>query len=306
MSVELAITIDDLPVHGMEHPFLTREEIAEQIIAALVKHRVRACGFVNGGQTDPHGTRFTLRRIRRLPLGEKILQVLCNSGLIESRAYLSNLFPETKLRNKLILKRWVAAGQQLGNHQYWHSDINLIPLPTYLAGIRKTEKLINTLDQNHTKLFRYPYLREGSTTEQRQTVRAYLKENDYQIAQVTVDFRDWAWNRPYIKRVSTNRDEQIQTMKEAFLRVAKMRLQWSIDTADKLFGRPIKHILLLHMSPFCALVLDDLLSLYHADGVTFITVDEAVSDQLYTHDSGFLSAQGRTFLQQMLSSNHCT
>src|SRR6185312_15871488 len=51
--VEVAVTVDDLPVHGPLAPGLTRLEIARRILDAFARHHVPAVyGFVNGKLVD--------------------------------------------------------------------------------------------------------------------------------------------------------------------------------------------------------------------------------------------------------------
>ena len=56
-ATELAVTVDDLPAHGPLPPDMQRGPIAEQMLAALQRHGVRAVGFVNGGQLREHPER---------------------------------------------------------------------------------------------------------------------------------------------------------------------------------------------------------------------------------------------------------
>ncbi len=46
-------------------------------------------------------------------------------------------------------------------------------------------------------------------------------------------------------------------------------------------GRPIKHVLLLHMNYVNAMYLDDLLQRFREDGWSFITFEEALQDEVY-------------------------
>jgi peptidoglycan/xylan/chitin deacetylase (PgdA/CDA1 family) len=51
---EIALTVDDLPVHGPDTPGISRVEIAQRILAAFKKHGVPSVyGFVNGSRIAP-------------------------------------------------------------------------------------------------------------------------------------------------------------------------------------------------------------------------------------------------------------
>src|SRR5690348_846801 len=70
--VEIAITIDDLPVHAPYPPDVTPNQVNEQMIAALKAGHVPVIGFVNGIGTEQHPeTLHALRdwHVADFPLG---------------------------------------------------------------------------------------------------------------------------------------------------------------------------------------------------------------------------------------------
>ena len=76
-----------------------------------------------------------------------------------------------------ILQSWDQAGHLICNHSYSHYyyHSNKMDIPTYLEDITRCDKIISQYD-NYTRLFRFPYLKEGNTIEKRDRVRKYLKE----------------------------------------------------------------------------------------------------------------------------------
>ena len=49
--------------------------------------------------------------------------------------------------------------------------------------------------------FRYPYLRQGFDAASTSAVREFLDARGYQIAEVSIDFWDWAYQEPYVRCV---------------------------------------------------------------------------------------------------------
>ncbi|BCA96291.1 hypothetical protein TUM19329_26520 [Legionella antarctica] len=94
-------------------------------------------------------------------------------------------------------------GFTIGNHTYTHLSLNAISADKYIADIeRADEKLGRVLTE--PKYFRYPYLAEGKG-EKKQKVLDYLLANQYTIAPVTIDSKDYEFNAqlyriPYSKR----------------------------------------------------------------------------------------------------------
>ncbi len=113
-----------------------------------------------------------------------------------------------------------------------------------------------------------------------------------------MDFEDWAWNDAYARCVAVRDHASIERMKTTFLDAAKAALAWSTQVSARLFDRQVKHILLLHLGAFDAVMLDELLSMYRAGGVTFVGLTSAVQDPAYAVNPDVPWHGGRTFLLQ--------
>jgi len=71
--------------------------------------------------------------------------------------------------------------------------------------------------RNGGKVFRYPELRQGDTGEAHDAIRAHLAAHGYRIAEVTVDFGDFAWNEPYARCLARGDQGSIEELKRSFL-----------------------------------------------------------------------------------------
>jgi len=150
--------------------------------------------------------------------------------------------------------------------------------------------------------FRYPFLWEGDTLEKRHAVRAYLKDNHYRVAQVTLDFEDYAWNPAYARCAAKNDAKAIAWLKESYLATAEQYIALDQQLANMVFGRDIKHVLLLHIGAFDAVMLPDLLDLLEKKGFRFVTLREAQSDPAYETDPDAPLKYGGTLLEQLVES----
>jgi peptidoglycan-N-acetylglucosamine deacetylase len=70
--------------------------------------------------------------------------------------------------------------------------------------------------------------------------------------------------------------------------------------AQMIFGRPISHVVLLHLGAFSSAILPDLLALLQKKGFTLVTLEEAQKDPAYQSDPDAASATGGTLLEQWL------
>ena len=261
--MQVAVTVDDLPSHGDLLPGMTRMGITQGVLDALKANGVtQAYGFANGKD------------------------VVADPDLLEA------------------LKEWLRAGYPIGNHTFSHADLDEVSAESYLADIRQMQKLLAELAPVSTftessHVFRYPYLHEGLTGEQRNTVRNFLFENGYRIAEVTIDWDDWAWNDAYTRCVRKHDNRSITWLKRQVAIVAEQHLRNSRSTAERLFKRDIAHILVLHDSMFNAAVLESVLRDFRQQGVELITLDRALEDPIYKLNPGAMPKDRGTFLERV-------
>jgi len=271
-SLELTITIDDVPItideelnHGKTQPRLSRLEITQSIIASLKSHSVPAVYAFSYGE------------------------------------------PATRDPNAMeILQLWVGSGNFLGNHTFSHKDLAVTTAEAYIADIERMDLFLNTLGTTSPplKVFRYPFLKEGENGEKRNKVRDYLASKGYRIAQVTVDYLDWAWTEAYMRCAATGDDHRLRWLRESVVKAARRHVRRSQKLAKRVLGRDIKHILLLHFSAFNAFTLPEVLSALKADGVKFVDLQTAMSDPVYRTNPDHPIPDGRTFLGQLVEMNH--
>ena len=239
--------MDDLPRHGQDIPGVSRVDIHRQLLDALKKHNVPAVyGFVIGSRLLGH--------------------------------------PE----DTAALEAWKASGYPLGNHTYTHPDAAKVPAEDFMADVVANESVLAGLmgpgQEQVWKVLRYPYLHQGQDLAGRAQIRRVLAARGYRIAEVTIDFEDWAWNNPYARCLAKGDTRAVEVLVQSYLDAAEAQLRWADDTARRLFGRNIRHILLLHAGAFDAKMADGLLTLYEQLGVKWITLAQANQDPVYAHE----------------------
>ena len=182
---EVALTFDDLPAHGPLPPGMTRLDVAKSMIATLKA--------ANAPQV--YG--------------------FINAAKLEQ-------VPE----DRAVLEEWRAAGYLLGNHTYSHMSLTDNTVDAFEKDIAANEPALRSLmGKQDWHWFRYPFLWEGETLEKRNAVRAYLKDHGYRVAQVTLDFEDYAWNAPYARCVAKNDQQAIAWLKSSYLDTARQYIE---------------------------------------------------------------------------------
>ena len=256
---QMAITFDDLPAHGPKPPGMTRLAIADSILATIKRENLPV---VYG---FINGVRTT-----------------------EDPASLA------------VLKAWRAAGQPLGNHTWAHLDLEDESPAEFEREIEKNEPLLKDLMAGRDwRYLRYPFLHEGETTEKRRAVRAWLKAHGYTIAEVSMDFEDYMWNEPYARCMVKGDDTAVKKLHDSYLAMAEDHYSMWRELTKKVFGRDIKYVLLLHVGAFDAKMLPELLAMYRAKGVTFVSLPEALADPAYLEDAD-IGYQGGGPIEELL------
>lgn len=263
-STEMAITIDDLPNSGPLPDGVSRLDVAKMMLDTLRRHQI-----------------------------------------IEAYGFINAEHVEHEPETLGVLKEWVARGYPLGNHTFSHKALSKVSAAEFLEGIAKNEPLLNQLSSGRDyKWFRYPFLIEGDTPHKREAVRDYLSKAGYKIAQVTIDFQDYMWNDAYVRCVEKGDRERIDWLKQSYLASALGRLDRGKSLANVLFHRPMKHILVLHIGVFDAMMLDALLTEFEKRDVQFIRLADAGKDEAYTLDPHVMMTYGGGFLEQLMASGH--
>jgi peptidoglycan/xylan/chitin deacetylase (PgdA/CDA1 family) len=261
---EVAFTVDDLPVHGDLPSTTTRSEIAKKMIETFKAKGVP--GVV---------------------------------GFVNAK----NIGGDAEKAG--VLKMWADSGFALGNHTFSHIDLNAADAREFEDEIVANESVLQELmAARDWHWFRYPFLHEGDTLEKRHAVRKYLSDHGYKVAQVTLDFADYAWNNPYARCVGKQDTQAIAWLKSSYLGTATSDIALDRKLSVMLFGRDIKYVLLLHIGALDSIMLPELLDLFKKRGFDFVSLEEAQKDPAYQSDPNAALPHGGTFLEQLTEAKH--
>lgn len=257
---QVALTFDDLPVHGTLPEGMTRVEIAKGIISALqAAHAPSVYGFVNA------------KGLQIEPASDEVLRVWRAAGF----PLANHTFSHMDLNTNSV--------------ENFEQDI-LANEPTLLAWMTNED----------WRWLRYPFLREGDTAEKHRAVLAFLKEHGYKVAQVTISFGDYAYNAPYARCVANKDQQAIEQLKKQYLQGAAESLDHSSALVKALFGHDIKHVMLLHIGSFETVMLPHLLDLLNDRGYKLIALPEAQSDPAYALQPDLPGYWEGSFLDQLV------
>jgi hypothetical protein len=194
-------------------------------------------------------------------------------------------------QGKELLRQWDEAEHLICNHSYSHFNFNSEKksYDDFAADFERDEPLIAHY-RHFTRLFRYPFLKEGDTAEKRDRFRALLKQKGYGVGHVTIDSSDW-----YVDdRMNAHLDQQPAATTEPYgdylvshlLDRAAFYRQLALDV----LGHEIPHTLLLHHRMINALYLDDLMSAFSDKGWQWIDARRAFDDPVFKRQPQTLPA----------------
>jgi tetratricopeptide (TPR) repeat protein/peptidoglycan/xylan/chitin deacetylase (PgdA/CDA1 family) len=261
---EVALTFDDLPAHGPLPPGMTRVDIANSIIRALQAAHASA-----------------------------------TYGLVNAKSI------EQDPSSAAVLQLWRAAGYPLANHTFSHMDLDTNSAEAFEQDIIANEPILKEhMGNDDWHWLRFPFLHEGDSPAKHRAIEEFLTAHGYRVAQVTISFGDYAYNAPYARCLAKNDQQGIEQLKQSYMEGASQSLEQGRTLSNLVFGREIKHVMLLHIGSFETVMLPQLLDLLKQRGFILVTLPEAESDPAYSLHPDVPSNWGGTFLDQMIAARH--
>lgn len=246
-AFDVAITFDDLPVAtAPKEPLRRQRAITHRLTATMAARRLPVTAFVNGSKL-----------------------------LVDGRIDRSRLD---------LLRKWLDAGAELGNHTFAHLDLHRIDLPTFEQEVlRGEEGLADLLQRRGQRLrwFRHPFLHTGLSSEIREQTERYLTGRGYRVAPVTIDNADWIFAKAYDAAIATGDSDLTKRLRADYVHYMIAKTNYYRAQARQLFGRDIAHVLLVHANGINADAFDALASALAAEGARFISLERALEDEAY-------------------------
>jgi peptidoglycan-N-acetylglucosamine deacetylase len=258
----VALTFDDLPAGGGLHPGYTRAGIATQLTAELRAAHLKG-----------------------------VYGFVNGDGVADD--------PDMQQ----ALHVWIAAGMNIGNHTWSHPALSDETAAEFEQNIAINEPLLRQYASNRDwHWFRFPYLEEGATLEQRDDVRDWLHSHGYRIAEVTLNFNDDDWDDPYGRCLAKDDTAGIAWLKQSYMENAEEFIRLGRETEQLAFGHEIPAVLLLHETSFTTLMLPSLLQLLHEEGFRFASLPQVESNRTYSLNPNIGLPNGDSFPDAFLDS----
>lgn len=260
---KIAVTIDDLPVVSTRSDLKNRQTITKKLLEHIRNARIPAIGFVN-----------------------------------ENKLYNVDKRDEDQIG---LLRMWIDAGLELGNHTFSHRSLNQISLAEYQADLLHGETITKELLQARGKkirYFRHPYLQTGRTMDVKSQFAAFLSYRGYKIAPITFDNADYIFARAYDNAFDKKDAKLMKRVGDAYVPYMEAKLDYWERQSRKLFDREISQTMLIHANFINSDHLDDLAEMLRKRGYRFVSLEEALKDDAYRLPDTFLGAAGISWLHR--------
>ena len=256
---EVAVTFDDLPASRLEGTPAELDRLTRDLLAVVRQHGVPAVGFVNEGKLFA-GTALQADRVT-------------------------------------ILRQWVEAGIELGNHTYSHADLHRTTLDDFERDVLKGEKITRDLAKvsgQRFRYFRHPYLHTGLSLQTKLAFETFLKQHGYTVAPVTIDNYEYVFAAAFDRAAAADRPR----IRAAYLDYMASVVAYYEDQSRALLGRELRQVLLLHANALNAQAFGDLAAQLKGRGYRFITLERALEDPAYALEDTFTGSGGITWLHR--------
>ncbi len=264
---EVAVTFDDLPGPGgglVSNEVPALRENTRKLLAAFREHDVPVVGFVN-----------------------------------EGKLFLAGEGPPDAVARTAVLEMWLEAGFELGNHTYSHRSLNRTPLEEFQADVVKGEAVTSRLlaaRGRKLRYFRHPFLQVGLDLEKRRAFESFLAGRGYTIAPVTIDDDDYVFAALYADALRRGDTKAAERIGAAYLVYMAAVVPFVEEVAQRLTGREIRHVLLLHANTLNADYFGKVAESIRRRGYRFITLETALEDEAYRLPDTYVGEWGLSWL----------
>ena len=208
----------------------------------------------------------------------------------------SRLTPEQKAD---VLKLWVAAGAEVGNHTYSHRGLNNTPVEEYEQDILRADtELKSLLGIGRLRYFRSPMLQTGHTSDVKQSLEQFLKSHGCEQAPVTFDNSDWMFAFLYSAALARGDQELATRVRDAYIPYMESVIAFFEQRSVEVVGREFPQVLLVHANRLNAEMGSSLLAMLERRGYRFISLGKALQDPAYSLPNDYAGRGGFSWIHR--------
>lgn len=183
--------------------------------------------------------------------------------------------------SEIVLKLWREAGYPLGNHTWSHVNLDQVGVDAFEQNVVQGEPILrHYMAGQDWHTLRFPFLVAGNA-QHHAPIMAWLREQHYRIADVSISFDDWSYTEAYNRCLGNGDSEAIAQLKSRYLAGVDTAIERMKKLSDALYGHLIPQVLLSHGGGFTATMAEATLGRLQAAGAHFVTLEQAEGDPAY-------------------------
>ncbi len=224
---------------------------------------------------------------------KKLVATLKKEGI--TAAFFCNS-PSRDVKGSERLQFFASHGHIIANHSANHPDLNKASVDQFIMNIDQADAELKSFS-NFRKWFRFPYLHEGKTAQDVESVRSHLKKIGYLNGYVTIDSQDWYVDDLLREKILLKKRFNKNRLCQSYSRIISDDAQFFDNMSIGALGRSPKHVILMHETDLNALCLGHLVKELRKGNWSIISPDIAYQDPIaFTEPSASTQlSQGRVF-----------
>lgn len=170
-----------------------------------------------------------------------------------------------------------------------------MPLEQYTADVTRGEPLVRAAlaaRGRQMRYFRHPYLFTGPTPEIKTALQTFLDEAGYVVAPITFDNADYMFAALYTRR------EFRERIGAAYVPYMESVVASFEAASVAVAGREFPQVFLLHANELNADLMPELLAMFRRRGYRFVTLDEALADEVYAQPETYVGRNGFSWIHR--------
>jgi peptidoglycan/xylan/chitin deacetylase (PgdA/CDA1 family) len=204
-----------------------------------------------------------------------------------------------------VLGQWLNAGHFLGSMTYDNQDINEVTPSQFkeevVKGVNEIEGMLDGFGQKK-RYFRFPFHKYGTTARAKSDIKDFIQSHGVVICPATIIPEDFIYNSTLAKLGKMPDSSRLIPLRDEYLNHVFDVIEQQEQIAEKLVGHSVKQIILLQVNRLNAIFLDDMLGALKDHGYKFITLDSALTDEVYSRSESYTGTRGLGWLEMLAKS----
>lgn len=213
--------------------------------------------------------------------------IFINEGLI---------YKGDTLAHKELLESWIAKDYiTCGNHTYSHSRYSESSFENFTKDITNGLFLSDSIAEIYNKsvsYFRFPFNDLGKDSLQHFAIKSYLKNNNRVIAPCTVESSDWMFNYVYSHFLNSGDTTRAREIGQLYITETLNLFEFYDSLSVAHYQKHSDQIYLCHDNRINTDYLEELVNELKIRNYQFITLDEAMEDDIYKQEDKYFKKWG--------------